>query len=219
MRAFGVIRVVCAVALAQGCAAAPDADAADACPAEHAAWVVDHGRHAGLVVRREDLVTVRPELAGTLPAGAYVEVGWGDARYYPDPDPGLGLGLRALLWPTASVLHLVVLPEPPVRYFRGAEVLAVSLSEAGHRDLLAFIGDSFAPGTGDRPPRRLGPPLYGQGGFYPARGRFHLFNTCNTWIARGLEDAGYPVSAGWVVTADQLLSRLEQTACARVSAP
>lgn len=219
MRAFGVIPVVCAAALAQGCAAAPSANAADACPAERAVWVVNHGRHAGLVVRRQDLVTARPGLAETLSAGAYVEVGWGDARYYPDPDPGLDLGLRALLWPTASVLHLVVLPEPPARHFRGTEVLSVSLSEAGHRDLLAFIADSFAPAVGDGPPRRLGPPLYGQGGFYPARDHFHLFNTCNTWIARGLEGAGYPVSAGWVVTVDQLLSRLEETACARASVP
>lgn len=200
-----------ALGLAGGCSAAPETEPGT-CPEARTVQVVDHGRHAGLVVAREDLVAAVPALAGSLPAGDQVEIGWGDARYYPSPDPGIGLALRAALWPTASVLHVAVLPQPPARYFAGAEVLAVDLGESGHRALLDFIADTFERDAAGGV-QRVGPALYGQGGFYAATGRFHLFNTCNTWIARGLERAGVPVSAGGVVTADDLLSRLRETAC------
>jgi uncharacterized protein (TIGR02117 family) len=220
MRDYPVIPAAClAVALSGGCAAAPESGAQQACPDERTVWVVDHGRHAGLVVSRDALVAARPGLARTLPAGSHVEIGWGDARYYPDPYAGIGLALRAALWPTASVLHLVVLPEPPPQYFSAAEVLSVGLSEAGHRELLAFVADSFELDADSDSPRRLGQPLYGQGGFYAARERFHLLNTCNTWVARGLERAGRAVSADWVVTVEDLMSQLREAACAESAAP
>jgi uncharacterized protein DUF2459 len=51
----------------------------------------------------------------------------------------------------------------------------------------------------------LGPGLYGDSRFYPAHGQFHLFNTCNTWAARALQAAGYPMSSP--IIAGALLSQ------------
>lgn len=191
--------------MAVGCASVPETRfKGDA--AEHTAYIVNHGRHTGLAVARPAILDVLPELAGSLPTGPYIEVGWGDAQYLQGPDPGSGLALRATLWPTSSALHLIALPEPPSRYYHFNQVVTVNLSEAGHRALLDFIADSFersASGT----PRLLTPPVYSSSALYAGQGRFHLFNTCNTWVARGLEHAGYPISSRWVVTADDLMSQ------------
>jgi hypothetical protein len=51
--------------------------------------------------------------------------------------------------------------------------------------------------------------------FYPAHGGFHLFNTCNTWAARALSEAGLDISAGGVMTADDLMSRVRDLPGAR----
>ena len=50
--------------------------------------------------------------------------------------------------------------------------------------------------------------LYQDSWFYPAHGRFHLLNTCNTWTARMLTAAGVGVSPSGVNTAEDLMRRL-----------
>ncbi len=49
---------------------------------------------------------------------------------------------------------------------------------------------------------------YPDSNFYDARGRFHLFNTCNTWTARTLRAGGVNLSPSGVITADELVVRL-----------
>ncbi|MGH9649716.1 MAG: DUF2459 domain-containing protein, partial [Terriglobales bacterium] len=51
----------------------------------------------------------------------------------------------------------------------------------------------------------LGPGLYGDSRFYPARESFSLFRTCNVWTARGLRVAGLPIHDS--ITMEGLLSQ------------
>jgi hypothetical protein len=50
--------------------------------------------------------------------------------------------------------------------------------------------------------------------FYPATGRFHLFNTCNSWTAQALTATGLGASLGGVNTAEDLVSRIRPFAIA-----
>lgn len=197
---------------AAGCAPSPPADAARDCPGARSVTVIDHGRHVGLVLPRSDLVTAVPGLAEYLPPGANVEVGWGDAAYYRADDPGAGLALWAALWPTSAVLHLVTVPADVASFFLAGEIATVPVTSEGYRQLVAFVAGAFARDAGGGP-RRLGPPLYGDGGFFAAGGRFHLFHTCNTWVARALARAGAPVTARWTLTADGLMAQLRGLGC------
>lgn len=36
--------------------------------------------------------------------------------------------------------------------------------------------------------------------FFKANGEYHLFNTCNTWLARGLKKAGFEIEDDIVLT-------------------
>lgn len=201
-----------AMAFLAGCISEPAPERV-ACPTARTTYIVDHGDHTSLIVTRRQLLKAIPALSATLPEGPYVEIGWGDARYYPARDPGLGLTLRAALWPTASVLHLFVWPEPPMQYYDESELIPVALSEAGHHKLLDFIADTFQQGE-DGTPQRVQGQAPGHGSFYyAAHGDFHLFNTCNTWIARALAHAGRPISPRWVITAGDLVSRLREITC------
>jgi hypothetical protein len=92
------------------------------------------------------------------------------------------MALRAVLQPNPSVLQVVPFSETPRAYFASSEISEVKTDHAGYSAALARIAASFKPGL-----ERLGPSLYGGGGFYRAEGSFHLFKTCNTWVAAVLD--------------------------------
>jgi len=81
-----------------GCAAQSiHQGAPTACRPQEVLFVVSHGWHTGIVVNRSDLVRMVPSLAGDIGEGRYVEVGWGEERFYQAGKGTPGLALRALL--------------------------------------------------------------------------------------------------------------------------
>ncbi len=180
-------------------------------------YVVDHGWHAGLVLRLADLPEGWPAL-DDFAGAAYLEFGWGDAGYYPHPDPGAGDLLKAGLWPTASVLHVAGLRRPPAQAFPEREVLQVELSREGFDRLAGFVAATFARDA-EGAVRARGAGLYGDSRFYAARGRYHVFNNCNHWTARALRAAGCPVTSAYTLTARELLRQVRRFAAGRPGAP
>ncbi|MGQ0651170.1 MAG: DUF2459 domain-containing protein [Betaproteobacteria bacterium] len=79
-------RIVCLLVLGfvlQGCAPRwISADATTACESQRTLFVVSHGWHTGVVVERKELVKLVPALAGDIGEEGYIEVGWGEERFY-----------------------------------------------------------------------------------------------------------------------------------------
>ncbi len=168
--------------------------------------VTSNDWHTRIVVATADLPRgLLPETA-LLPATGWVAVGWGDHLYYPMRNPPRRLAVRAALLPGPAVLHLVPLPAPP-RPFEGFEVLAIGVTEDGLGAMLAAIDATLDRQGGDTAPVAADG-LYPGSLFFPATGRFHLLNTCNTWVAGMLVVAGLPIRAGGVVTAEDLMRQL-----------
>jgi uncharacterized protein (TIGR02117 family) len=159
------------------------------CQSPRTLFIVSHGWHTGIVVDRRDLVKLVPALAGDIGAEGYVEVGWGEERFYQARQNTLGMGLRALLQRNSSVLQVVPLATSPRDYFGHSGVVEMRVEDKGYRAALAFVADTFTR-TPEQGVIRLSPSLYGNGWFYRAQGAFHAFNTCNTWAARAVEKAG-----------------------------
>jgi uncharacterized protein (TIGR02117 family) len=179
--------------------------------------VVKHGWHVGIVVDQDEMASRVPLLGENFSLAEHLEIGWGDARFYQAAEPSAGLALRAALWPTASVMHIVGFSGDPANYFATSEVVNICVSRSEYRQMLDFILDSFERNP-DGKVIPLGPGLYGNSRFYRAKGSFHLFNTCNTWTARALAAAGLPVSAR-VITAGGLVSQLRSNGRDRFACP
>ncbi len=179
--------------------------------------VVKHGWHVGIVVGRAEMASRVPFSGEDFSGAAHLEIGWGDARFYQAEDPSAGLALRAALWPTASVMHVVGFSGDPARYFSASEVVDICVSRSAYERMLNYITESFERGPGGEV-MPLGPGLYGTSHFYRARGSFHLFNTCNTWAARAVAASGTPVSTR-VVTAEGLFSQLRRNGGSRFGCP
>lgn len=170
--------------------------------------VINHGWHVGLVLPVAGIPEGLLPEAGDFPAADYLELGWGDRDYYRADTPGPWQTLKAAFWPTASVLHGVGFRGSVQRRFAGYEIVGLDMERDRFGRLATFVDRSVDRGDKAKADA-LGP---GYGGlnsrFYPANGRFHLFNTCNSWVAQALEAAGYPMGAVTPFTADALMSRV-----------
>jgi len=167
-------------------------------------WVVDHGWHTSLVVRAADVAGDGWPERVDFASARFLEVAWGDRDFYTAPRGTLALALRAAVASRGSVLHVAGFSEAVARYFPEREIVEVALSLRGFDALVQFVDDAHARGGARRAPR-LQPGLYGDSGFYPARARYSLLNTCNTWIASALRAAGLPITPLWAATTGGVL--------------
>lgn len=181
--------------------------AAPAAATDRTVVAVNIGWHVGLAFPVEHVDPAAfPEVAD-FPDARWIEVGWGDAAFYRDPDPDLGTTLKAALVPTPAVLHLVAMPAEPARYLPKAEVVAIPLDDAQYRRLVAYVSGHVDRGGRPRA-EAIGSGLYPVSRFYPAHGEFSLNRTCNTWVAQALAAAGLPVDPDGVARASTLMTRL-----------
>ncbi len=163
----------------------------------HAAtlYVINHGWHTGLAIRRGDIPEgLWPEHT-QAPPGEYLEVGWGQREFYQTRDPSLLQALMAAIWPQPSVLHLVGFNGQVTARFPNSEVIGLRLDAPAMAQVARYISDTYERDAGGRV-KRMGQGLYGDSRFFAGRENFHLFRTCNVWTARALRLAGCPAGRG-----------------------
>jgi hypothetical protein len=104
---------------------------------------------------------------------------------------------------------MVAFSGPVEHYFASSEIVTLELTPQGFARLVAAIAASHELDAASRP-IPLGPGLYGTSRFYASREAFHLFATCNMWIAAMLREAGVPVSPTLSQTAGTLFAQLRR---------
>jgi len=170
----------------------------------HAAtlYVVNHGWHTGLVIRRGDIPDGLWPEQRQAPPGEYLEVGWGQREFYQTRDPSLLQALGAALWPAPSILHLVGFNGPVAARFPHSQIIALQLDAAAMTRVARYISDAYERNAAGGI-IRMGQGLYGDSRFFAGREKFHLFRTCNVWTARALRLAGCP--AGFAIMAENIM--------------
>jgi uncharacterized protein (TIGR02117 family) len=181
-----------------------------------AVWVLDHGWHTAIVIRRADLDQALWPEVDDFPAATFVEVAWGDRDFYMATPATPWLAIKAAFLAAGSVLHVVGFDAPISAHFPESELVELRLSRRGFDALTRFVGEEYQRDREGRP-LRLGRGLYGASWFYAARGTYHLFNTCNTWVARALRAAGLPVTTTGVITAGGVMQQARRAAGGRAA--
>ncbi len=171
-------------------------------------YLVSHGWHVGVVVKRVDIPDDVRLVHKGFSSTDYLEIGWGDRDFYQTPSFHLGLALKALLLPNPSVLHIVAFNDSVASYFPHSEIIMIRLSDAGFQRLIRYIAASYDRDlAGNLVP--LGVGLYGVSQFYRSQETYHLFRTCNVWTARVLYTAGCPVRPFLAITGDNLMMQAQ----------
>ena len=195
-----------------------------ATPYSVAFYVDSHGWHSGVVIPRAAIPPGAwpPGVAERDFAGCtYLEMGWGDRGFYQAKHPGVWLALKAALVPGPSVLHLAGLNPPLADAHVWSTLVAVPCTPVELAGFCRDLGRSFETDARGKA-ARLGPGLYGKrSGFYPARGRYWIGNTCNTWTARELRASGLPASASVfrATTSGQVIKQTRELTRARAPYP
>ena len=124
----------------------------------------------------------------------YEEWGYAERAWYLEKRQGFTGVLRALLWPTEGVVEVGIhesiwaerTQKPPVESFR------FQISEAGYLSLRSYLRSTIAS---EDP---VG--IVGNSRFCVARSSYHLFHHCHHYTAKGLREAGLPVSMSGALT-------------------
>lgn len=128
-----------------------------------------------------------------FPGAKYVAIGWGSRSFYVETPTWADLKLSTLLTtlftPNEAVLHVEYLGD----LTSGPTMHEVLLSRQQYQELVAFVRSTIGE-TDENGAAVLATEVsYGDNDrFYLARGRYHMFNTCNQWTGRGLYRAGVP---------------------------
>jgi len=172
-------------------------------------FVVNHGRHTGLIVPGPSMHEALPELALHFDSPVYYEIGWGDRDFYQAQEVTSGLALQALFWSKGAAVHVVALFEQPEQYFADEPVVSTCLSKNELASLQSFLVSNFyRTATGSI--IALGPGNYGDSAFYRGEGRYYILNTCNNWTAKALKSSGLKIQPFFKCTAGSIINFLEK---------
>ncbi len=157
-------------------------------------YVATNGVHTGIILPTRAAgmdwsPLVRPEhLADPRYAGHYLWFGWGERDFYLNTptwaDLSARTALRSAIGSDETLMHIDHLLQP------WEDARPIRLSRAQYARLVASIRASFDPARAQ--------PIAGYGPadvFYPARGRYDAFRTCNWWTGRMLANAGVRIGA------------------------
>ena len=139
----------------------------------------------------------------------YLEAGWGDRAYYPNPAPSVWDAINAVVRPTPAALHVGGFDRPPPELLADNRIIRLPVSPEGFDRLIRFISAHYVHGP-DGDPVPIRPGYYARSSFYEARGAYHGFNNSNHWAAHALEAAGVPVRPSRALTAGCLMRQAER---------
>jgi len=149
-----------------------------------------------------------PELKDRFGDIRSIEFGWGDKGFYQSKEITSGLTLRAIFWPTESVVYAVSVPQGVYEYFPSSDIKELCLNNEELESLVSFISNSFSKSI-DGKVKELKNGIYGNSQFYKGVGDYYLMNTCNKWIAKGLRSTGMDISTTFTLTASSVIGYLE----------
>jgi len=170
-----------------------------------AVYVISHGWHTGFIMPAKAMQDTLPKLQQRFIDTPYLEIGWGDKGFYQTKEITTGLTLRAMFWSAGSVIHAVAVPENIEGYFPHSKIEKLCLTDKAYASLIQFIADSFYR-TSNGEIVVLNNGIYGNSQFYQGAGNYHLLNTCNNWVAKGLESAGMDIYPRFKLTAGSVMA-------------
>lgn len=177
--------------------------------------LLDNGFHTDLAVPRAALEARGGPLAEAvraLPAGDWILIGWGDAKFYVDQSPmesRLPDGARAFFRPgNASVLMLDPAQRDPRALFAEDGRRSFRLTPDGFEALGAHIEASLDLSSGA--PRIAAAREGDDARFFASRETFSIAHLCNHWTAGVLNAAGLPVRPFRSIVSSELMAAIDR---------
>ena len=156
--------------------------------------------HTAIVIKKEDInESLFPETK-LFSDYRLLDFGWGDEEFYQHPEFNSGLAFKALFYQTPSTLRVEGIGITKQMYFDISEiVIRIIITKEQLEKILTFINKTVYRHN-DGKPVILSEQDQERVKFFKANGSYHLFNTCNTWLAKCLVSAGIKINTCVILT-------------------
>lgn len=174
----------------------------------HTIYVASISWHTGVIVPAYSLPDSLWPAGHVYPENAYLEVGWGDGDFFPNEGFNLWYALKAVFWPTPSLLHVNPLPEDLKNYYSGTRVVKIEVNDKALEELVHYLlGEFELDRDGVAIPAEQG--LYSDSYFYQGSRSYYFPDNSNVWVARALKRTGFSISPIWYQTTGWVLNKAE----------
>ncbi|MFW6352010.1 MAG: DUF2459 domain-containing protein [Bacteroidota bacterium] len=169
--------------------------------------VVQQAWHTGIILPVKQInPDIWPEVS-SFKEKKYVDVSWGDEKFYQASGNPVLLAARAILWPTQSVMRIYPFSiSVSSSYTSEARFLEIELTQQQFDRLTRFFANSLMRDESDQ---TIASDAYGKSRyFFLSKRKYHLFRTCNTWVALAFKQSGLENRSCCVLNANQLFREL-----------
>lgn len=175
---------------------------------KHSVYIVQAGWHTGIVLETADIPFDIFKEAQPYTRDKYLDVSWGEEKYYQIPEPGIFLSASTILWPTRAAISMTAYSREIKNYYRKPIILEITITKEAYFALCNFLSDAFQR---DKTGKIIPSTFYrDSSGFFLAKRKYSMFRTCNTWVALALKKSGLEISPFLLVTTRQLFRRLNK---------
>lgn len=173
-------------------------------------WLVKQRWHTGLVLQRNQVdTTTWPEIT-QFKNYNYVDVGWGDEKFYQHSGFNILLAARALFIPTSSTIRVFAFNLSIDQYIGLSDrAIEIRIDKEQLDSLCSYIHETYLLDKTNKP-ILLSEQFNGTVKFYKAKGEYHLLNTCNTWAADGLKRAGFKNFSSSIILVNELFNQAKR---------
>jgi uncharacterized protein (TIGR02117 family) len=163
-------------------------------------YLIKQRWHTAVVFHTEDVDSlIFPEVK-YFHAAELIDIGWGDEAFYQAPEFDWNLAYQALFYSTPSTLRMEGIFISMIEYFNISEIVVeLKINNEQLKILQKYISDTIWRDDNYKH-KILSTQYLNQVYFFKANGSYHLFNTCNTWLAKGLMQSGLEIKDDIILT-------------------
>lgn len=170
-------------------------------------YLIKNYWHTGIVfpVNEETLALI--EALEYFKNRKFIDIGWGDEEFYQHPGFNLFLAAKAILYPTASAIRIEGFDYDDVNIYLSQcdEAIEIPLEKNELDTICTFINQAFEQDKKNEF-HILSSRQDGRLIFFKSIYKYHLFNTCNTFVAKAFEGTSYKINPSGMVTVQQLFN-------------
>lgn len=168
-------------------------------------YIIKQFWHTALVFTLDQIDSAIIPEAKYFSEYSLIDFGWGDEEFYQYPGFDSGLAFGALFYATPSTLRIEGLWYSTEDLIRFSEIVVkLWVTEDQLRKINEFISRSIKRDE-EGNSTILSEQAGGKIKFFQSPLSYHLFRTCNTWVAEGLNYAGFDVETS-IILAEQLFN-------------
>jgi len=178
-------------------------------PGQYTVYIINSSIHTGIIIPVDKESSRAISALNYFKDFQFADIGWGEETAYQDLEDNYWHYVKAVIISNPSVNSIEGYRSLGDGFYSWSDfTVMLSLSSVQYSRLISFIGNSFTKDRGNEviitSKRHLGQMI-----FFKSVYRYHMFNTCNTWVARALQSSGLDVSPFFVITANQLYNEIK----------